>query len=205
MIARVGIHLPVSLWLAEDTTLEPLHVEYAGTKLTIHAPMQSSFDIRPDEQGSFNVNALIGQLQPVAKPRRYEYVKMNGRFVWHADLLQIDFHRDEFDSRKGASEDPPPVVVQQVVQNIVSRLRYTTGAPEFREFGLHETYWITRYLNDDGTELAEAAEFIRARVHAPFKFVFSGVDTHSWQASRLLTFGFQPHPWERLYLDAHFL
>jgi hypothetical protein len=205
MIARVGVHLPVSLWIAEGTHLDPLQVEHAGTKLTIHAPMQSSFDIRPDEDGSFNVNALIDQLQPVAKPRRYEYVKMNGQFVWHADLLQIDFHRDEFERRKGTAEDPSPAVVEDVVQNIISRVRYTTGSPEFREFGLHETYWITRYLADDGMGLPEDVALIRARVHAPFKFVFSGIDTHSWQASRSLTFAFQPHPWERLYLDAHFL
>lgn len=205
MIARVAVHLPVSLWLEQDALLDAFESEHKGTRLRIHAPAQSAFGIRPDEKGEFNVNELIQQLQPVPKPRVYEYVRMNGSLVKHADLLEVDFLRNTFDRAAGSPQDPSPIDVQAVFQNIVARLRYTTGAPTFREFALIQTFWITRYLDDDGNELPEEQGLVRARVHAPFEFTFSGLDTHSWSAIKPLDFHFQPHPWERLYLDAHFL
>jgi hypothetical protein len=205
MITRVAVHLPVSLWLEQNSALDPFDAHFNGRIVRIYPPSQSAFDIRPDEHGQFNINELLKQLRPVPKPKVYEYVKMNGSFVKHADLLEIDFIQDVFDRRAGGPEEPAPTDVEAVVQNIIARLRYTTGAPKFREFALNQTYWITRYLNNEGNELPEQEGFVRARVHAPFEFTFSGLDAHSWAVSRSLDFTFQPHPWERLYLDAHFL
>jgi len=205
MIARVAIHLPVSLWLEQDSSLTPFECNFRHRRLRVHAPSQSGFDIRADEHGHFNVNELLMQLRPVAHPKVYDRVKMNGQFVKHADLLEIDFVADSFFRNAGGPEDPAPSEIEPVVRNIVARLRYTTGSPTFREFELAQTFWITRYMDDNGNELTEQPGLVRAHVHAPFEFTFSGLDDHSWEASRILDFSFEPQAWERLYLDAHFL
>jgi hypothetical protein len=66
-------------------------------------------------------------------------------------------------------------------------------------------FWTVRYLADDGTDLAEVKGVVRGRVHAPFRFQFTGLDASSWSAVGKLPVDFQPHIWERLYLDALFL
>lgn len=205
MIARVAVHLPESLWLEESSRFDAFTTEYQDERLVIYPPLQCPFEVRPDEAGNFNVNDIYRMLTPVVTERVYQFVQMNGQYVKHANLLQVDFLRSEFNRESGADEDPTRDIVESIVGNIVARLRYTIAAPTFREFRLLDTFWTVIYLNDDGGELLEEKGLVRGRVHAPFKFTFTGIDAHSWAAVRNHSFEFQPFIWERLYLDAQFL
>ena len=151
------------------------------------------------------MNDIYRMLTPAATPRIYPFVRMDGRLVKHANLLQIDFIRDRFERASGSAEDPPRDTVEAVVTNVVERLRYVIGAPTIREFRLRDTFWTVRYLTDEGNELPEEKGLLRRRVNAPFKFTFTGLDASSWAGVTNLSFSFRPQLWERLYLDAQYL
>lgn len=205
MIARVAVHLPISVWLTEDETYRPFEADYQGEHVVVFPPLQCPFEVRPDQEGNFDVNEIYRMLTPAANPRIYPFVRMDGRFVKHANLLQIDFIRPWFERTSGSAEDPARLTIEAVVRNVVERLRYVVGAPTFREFRLLDTFWTVRYLTDEGEELPEEKGFVRGRVNAPFTFTFTGLDASSWAAVTNLTFSFRPQLWERLYLDAQYL
>lgn len=205
MLARIAVHLPESLWLQENTRFDSFTATLDGETLVVYPPLQSSFEVRPDPQGNFNVNDIFKLLTPVQPERIYPFVRMNGQLVKHANLLQIDIVGRDFRRDAGATQDPSGAFVERVVVNFVARMRYTIGAPSVREFRLLETFWTIRYLADDGSELVEEKGLVRGRVHAPFKFQFTGLDESSWGRVKNLTFSFRPLIWERLYLDALFL
>ncbi len=204
MLARIAVHLPQSLWLQENAQFNSFTTILDGETLVVY-PLQCSFEVRPDSQGNFNVNDIYLMLTPVQQERIYPFVRMDGQFVKHANLLQIDLVGRNFRRDAGAVPDPSDTVVEQVVMNVIARLRYTIGAPPVREFRLVDTFWTIRYLADDGSELVEEEGLVRGRVHAPFRFQFTGLNEASWEHVTSLTFDFQPQIWERLYLDALFL
>jgi hypothetical protein len=205
MLARIAVHFPQSLWMQESASFDSFTTQVAGETVAIYPPFQCPFEVRPDQDGNFNVNDIYRMLTPVQQERTYPFVRMDGQLVKHANLLQIDIIRRDFTREAGAPADPPNTFVEQLVMNVVARLRYTIGAPTFREFRLVEAFWTLRYLADDGSELAEQKGLVRGRVHAPFKFQFTGLDGSSWTRVKSLPFTFRPHIWERLYLDALFL
>lgn len=205
MLARIAVHLPESLWLRQSAALQSFTVHFRGEQILVHPPRQSLFEVRPDDHGNFNVNEIYQMLTPVSEERVYPFVRMDGEFVKHANLLLLDFVRSEFNRAAGHAPDPASEVIEAAVGNIVARLRYTIGAPPFREFRLMETFWTVRYFDDTGDELPEVKGLVRGRVNAPFRFRFTGLDASSWSAVQNLSFDFQPHIWERLYLDAQFL
>jgi hypothetical protein len=205
MLARIAVHLPHPLWFQEHAQLDSFNEVFDGEAVVVHPPLQSAFEVRPDSEGKFNVNDIYRLLTPVAKPRVYPFVRMDSQLVRHADLLQIDVVGREFRRQADNHSDPGREFIERVVGNVVARLRYTIGAPTVREFRLLDTFWTVRYLADDGSELREEKGLVRGRVHAPFKFQFTGLDEHSWAAVKRLSSTFQPHIWERLYLDALFL
>src|SRR4051794_24254515 len=182
MIARIAVHLPESLWLQESADFKPFVTEYKGERLMVYPPLQCPFEVRPDEEGNFDVNDIYRMLTPLRPERVYPFVRMNGEIVKHANLLQVDFSRAEFNRDSGAEHDPSRDVVETIVMNIVARLRYTIGAPTFREFKLSQTFWTVRYLDDEGGELLEEKGRVRGRVNAPFKFRFTGLDSYAWDA-----------------------
>jgi hypothetical protein len=144
-------------------------------------------------------------LTPVEQERVYPFVRMDGEYVKHANLLILDFVKLDFQRAAGSSPDPANEIIEKAIGNVVARLRYTISAPAFREFSLGETFWTVRYLDDAANELPEITGLIRRRVNAPFRFRFTGLDESSWAAIQNLTFDFRPHVWEMLYLDAQFL
>lgn len=205
MIARIAVHLPQSLWVQQSAKFEAFSAEVDGERIVVHPPLQCSFEVRPDLEGNFNVNDIYRMLTPVEAERIYPFVRMDGELVKHANLLQVDVVGRDFRRAAGTPLDPRQDFVEGVVANIVARLRYTIGAPTFREFRLGETFWTVRYLCDDGSDLPEERGLVRGRLQAPFRFQFTGLDSSSWTAVKNLSFGFRPHIWERLYLDALFL
>jgi hypothetical protein len=191
--------------MQETAFFDAFTAEVDGETVTIYPPLQCQFEVRPDQEGNFNVNDIYRMLMPVDQERTYPFVRMDGQFVKHVNLLQIDIVRQQFARESGSPSDPPDAFIERLVMNVVARLRYTIGAPTFREFRLLETFWTVRYLADDGSELPEQTGLVRGRVHAPFRFQFTGLDESSWARVKGLPFTFQPHIWERLYLDALFL
>lgn len=205
MIARVAVHIPESLWLQESAQFKPFVAEYNSERVMVYPPLQCPFEVRPDEDGNFNVNDVYCMLTPVQRERVYPFVRMNGEYVKHANLLQLDFIRADFNRNAGGEQDPRRDLIEAVVTNIVARLRYTIGAPTFREFKLLDTFWTVRYLDNEGLDLPEEKGRVRGRVNTPFRFRFTGLDLHSWEATQSLSVDFQPQLWERLFLDAQFL
>jgi hypothetical protein len=205
MLARIAVHLPQPLWMQESARFDAFAAHVDGEDVVIHPPLQCAFEVRPDQDGIFNAHEIYAMLTPVHKERTYPYVRMDGHLVKHVNLLQIDIVRRDFRRESGDSPDPSHTFIERLVMNVVARLRYTLGAPTFREFRLTEAFWTIRYLADDGAELPEQVGLVRGRMHAPFRFQFTGLDDSSWTRVKALAFTFQPHLWERLYLDALFL
>jgi len=199
------IQLPTALWMREDSCLASFDENYSTRHVRIHPLKQSAFVLSPDTNGRVEAHHIAATLRPMDDVKRYEFVRMDGQFVCHADLLQIDFFGDGFERRSGTADDPNPTEVERVTRDVVRRLRYTLGAPWFREFPLHKVFWVIRYLADDESELPETAGFVRIRGHAPFEFIFTGFDEHSWHAAQRLGTDFTPLLWESLHLDARFL
>jgi hypothetical protein len=87
MIARIAVHLPEWLWLAQSAQFEPFAVQFGADRVVVHPPAQSGFEVRPDQDGTFDVDDLYRMLTPVKQQRVDPFVRMDGEPVKHANLL----------------------------------------------------------------------------------------------------------------------
>src|SRR5436309_1808983 len=183
MIARLLVLLPFHLLVPEGERYPVFHYEDRGYRVSEYPPGKS------DRPTSLEAG---------------DEVRLDGVRAVEADVLRIEFQKDDFDRREEALFDPPLDVIQDAIKSFLTRLRYAARAPQVRpapvDFPLM-TYRII-YLNDDGTELPKAEGLVRVRGRLRFSFSYIALNGKVWGSIHELPVDFEPTPWEELLLDA---
>jgi hypothetical protein len=142
----------------------------------------------------------------VASPfDRPKQITIDGQKGYEANVLVIDFYKDDFDRRRGREGgpyDPPVEVLQQALNSLVRRLRYVTRASKVKPIDLRQRNSLVVYLNDDGSELPEDENLYRRRGGTAFQFSYSLCTADMWKDIEGLAPGFEPPIWDDLLLDA---
>ena len=187
MLARVHILLPYALIVPEHEKYTVYAYDINGYRTRIYMPERSD---RVDTHNDA------------------ENITLNGNKAFNADVLRIDFQKDDFERKlenTGENEftcDPPVDLIKDIANDFLRRLRYVTNGSKIKLLEFPSTNWTLRYLNDDGSELDKEEGLLRGRGARKFQFSFVAVNNDIWDNIHSLQ-PFQPIPvWKNLLLDA---
>lgn len=181
MLARVHILLPYAFTIPEGEEYPIYEYEGEGYRVRVYPPERS-------EKADQHTDA--------------ENIVIDGIKAFNADVLRIDFQRDNFNRAENAEYDPPLDFIKRVANDFLARLRYVTSASRVKLIEFPDSNWNVAYLNDDGTELQEEKGLIRGRGARKYVFSFIAVNNDVWKSIHSLN----PHQelpvWKNLLLDA---
>lgn len=202
LIARARILLPYSFSLPADHGLTTYEVEIEGYRARVYPPHRSQVDrsaLEPDSPKA--ITDLARQLHPADPQPHTAVIVVDGSETVQADVLQIDFFRDEFDRRHG-TYDPPPEVAFRMANDLLARLRTLGRSGHVKPLSETSTIWRIEYLNDDESDLEPAEGLHRATFAVTWQWRVFGLRKDLWEAARALPDDFAPTPWDTLLLDA---
>lgn len=211
MIARFRILLPYVLYLRSDAQLSPHRFIHDPYQITIHPPYQAVIDpSNVDPSSDVAAREILEQLGPASPPKVSQSVYMDGIPTVHANTLQIDFHRDDFDRRVAAvrpdhSEDPLIRLAFELVNGLLTSIRSVTKAGHIKPLGILGSNWRLDYLTDDCQELQHEADKIRRKFGSSFGWRICGINEEVWSKAHTLSSTYRPSNWESLILDAEAL
>ena len=191
MLARVHIILPYVLLIPENENYKVYAYKIDGYQVRIYMPERSE---RADSYDDAETKHI------------------NGTKAFNADVLRIDFQKDEFNRKEEEIEensllstDLPIDLIKDVANEFLNRLRYATNGCRIKLLESPLTNWNIQYLNDDGTELDEEKGYVRGRFCRYFNFSYVAVNNEVWENTHSLE-PFSPLPvWKNLLLDAEAL
>jgi hypothetical protein len=211
MIARFRILLPYEFQIPQGAELQPHEFTYSGYRVTVYPPLQVALPPGALE-ASFPILSedVLEQLVSVNPPEVNHSIRINGVPTIRANMLQIDFHKNEFfrsrqDPQAGADEDPPSHLIFELVNTTLSSLRSITQASHIKSLNPESTLWRLDYLTDDLEELQPTSDKIHRRVSANFRWQICGVNREVWDKVRIKLPAYRPPNWETLILDAESL
>jgi hypothetical protein len=129
-------------------------------------------------------------------------VKVDGAATIQADLIQIDFLKQEFDRSVASVCDPSYEIIKRVLDWYILRLRHITRAACIRPIDFPMAKWRLVYLNDDESELKQEEGFVRARWGTLTAVNCIALTDTIWNSLHSLPPDYAPLPWESLLLDA---
>jgi len=181
VIARVFVQLPCSLAVPDRQEYPVAEYEDRGYRISIFPP---------------------GRGDRSAQSPDLEYIKVEGREAFEADVFRIDFQKDTFDRAEHAPLDPPELLVQEVVNSFLVRLRHVSNAAHVRPLSFPLGTWRVEYLNDDETKPEKQEGLVSGRgcVHCCVRCV--GLSRDIWDRVHALPPDYQPPLWDSLLLDA---
>jgi len=181
MLARLYVLMPYTVTLAEG----------------------EQFPVFGATNGNYTVRFLPPQRDPAMLfGRQPTDLTLNGKPAFQANVMRIDFHKDEFDRRIGGQLDPPEDVIRRAVSEFHARLRFVTRAAHATTVSFPWNQWRLEYLNDDGSELAPQDGYVRGKGTLQFQWSFIGVSLDVWKSMFTLPTEFQVPAWDTLRLDA---
>jgi hypothetical protein len=161
------------------------------------------FPIYEVEDKGYRVRFLPPQRDPskafVPQPSE---LKLNGMPAFEANVMRIDFHKEEFDRAAAGTIDPPEDVIRHAVSEFHSRLRFVTRAAHASTVSFPWSQWRLEYTNDDGSQLEAQEGFVRGRGTLQFHWSFIGVSPEVWKNIFDLPADFEVPVWDGLRLDA---
>ena len=172
MIARLRILLPFAIAMPEKENL-PLHAFDRGPyHVRVHPPYRAILDPHEAElRSTLSLLEIAENLSPSTNPPADEIVQVNGVPTYDANVLQIEFTKDEFDrSRRtnAASNQGLPLAELgfEVANEFLQTLRTMVRASAISFLGSDRTYWELAYFSNDGKLLDSHPDFIRRTVVA---------------------------------------
>jgi hypothetical protein len=132
--------------------------------------------------------------------RRPESLTLDGKPAIEANVMRIDFQKNDFNRAIGDSLDPPEDVIQRAVSEYHARLRFTTRAAHAEPVQLNQ--WRLDYTNDDGSPLETREGYVRAHGTKHIRWSFIGLSREVWDYMFALPAGFEVPVWDGLRLDA---
>jgi hypothetical protein len=181
VLARLHILLPYTLTVAEG----------------------EEFPIHEMKDGVYKVRFLPPQCDPsMMFGKRPSGLKLNGKCAFEANVMRIDFHKEEFDRAIASPIDPPEDVIRRAVGEFHSRLRFTTRAAHASTVSFPWSQWRLDYTNDDGSELEAREGYVRGRGALQFQWSFVAISPEVWNNIFRLPPEFAVPVWDGLRLDA---
>ncbi len=182
MLARLEVLLPFQWCVPESSTFTIFEREVDGYKIRFLPP---------------------GRSDALPKARHSEEMAINGSKAFSADVLVVEFEKDEFDRRQDGPIDPPEILINDVINEFLNRVRYVGNAHMVRPIDFPSgSPWNLRYLTNEKEELEEQEGLCRERMLRRFYFSWTALTPQIWDD----VFGLPdnssiPH-WNNLLLDA---
>lgn len=182
MIARLYILLPFTFTVPEKEQFNIYSYIDDGYNIWIYPPKRSNVKIYPDD---------------------VEEITVNGIKAFRANVLQIDFCKDNFDRRDSIVCDPPLDFIKKTINLFLIKLRFVTRGIAIKPLDFRLITWRIIYLNDDETELIAEEGFVRARFSKAMKLSWMTVNNQVWENLHSLPPDYIPPIWELLLLDSN--
>lgn len=209
MIARFRLLLPFRLYRRTADDLQPFEFVQGLYRIRFHPPMLAMIDPSSIERPMAPSDTLLSQLRP-SEVQATNWVLMDGSPGVEANLLQIDFHKEEFDRRRStipvdliAGGDPPIAVAFEVVNRLLLAIRSLARGSRIHPLGTpSDHWWRLDYLTDDEQDLPDDPALFRTRFSALRTYHFVGVSREIWDILPDIHQDFRPPAWDALLLDA---
>src|SRR5262245_50386003 len=143
MIARFTTLLPFVMTVKQDGCLKAYPFSYGEYRVTVFPPLQSR--ISYEEAATFpsvSLGEIASRLEPESSQGATTKMSINDVPTIQADLLQIDFSKDEFDRRHLPFEasmphhlevgDPKPQLAFGIANELIAKLRTISRGPMLR-------------------------------------------------------------------------
>lgn len=176
-----------------------------ATPFPLIVPDATTFTGYSYEEGEYIITARPPLLTDGPLPRDLPTnVEIDGKPAFVANALQFEFRKTTPFARARDSEyDPPLDLLQRVVTGFLARLRFAARAPQIEPLSLkYGATWRLEYLNDDGAELPEDPDLIRARMGRHWKWSSVTVTPAVWEQIHELEPDWASPVWDDILLDA---
>jgi hypothetical protein len=161
------------------------------------------FPVYEAVDGDYKVLFLPPMRDPaMLKGRRPKSITLDGKPAIEANVMRIDFQKNDFDRASGHSVDPPEQVIQRAVGEFHARLRFTTRAAHAEPVQFPWNQWRLEYTNDDGSPLETREGYVKGRGTQGFRWSFIGLSQEIWDYMFGLPPEFEVPVWDGLRLDA---
>ena len=211
MIAAFRVLLPFNLYVPTGEKLSWLLLKVQNLDCKIYPPYQADIDYRDfSQESSESIEVLLSRLKAVRDPQPSQNIRINDKTTAKANVLHIDFHKDDF-NRNIPEEgelpiyDPPLETAFSVTNKILTLLRTILKASSIKPIMPHSVLWRMDYFNDDGSDLAIEEDKLRGHFATRFKWQIIGITDTIWTSIKQLSPEYSPPIWETLLLDAYSL
>jgi len=181
MIARLFLVTPFTVTVPEGAPFRIPVYETQEFKIIFQPPKRS------DEQRDKDKN---------------RDVKIAGKPTFEADIVHIDFIKDNFNRLIESPSDPSGDLIQEMLNSYLLRLRHVTKSSVVRPVRIQECTYRLSYLNDDGSELPHQTGYFRHRLSKSVSMSWIALTSAIWDDVHALPANYSPPPWEGLLLDA---
>jgi hypothetical protein len=181
MLARLSIDLPYNIAIKQHEPFPLYEYETYGYKVR-------------------NLPPAYTEEREVTAP---DELRMNDEPAILANILRIDFEKNNFNRERDGDIDPPIPIINYAVNSFIIRLRHVANASHVHTTTLPKGNWRIEYTNNDGSPLEKNSTLVRGRGGATIlKFDMVGLTSEIWTRVHELPSDYAPPAWEILLLDA---
>ncbi len=210
MIARFRALLPFSFSIPKGEDLAPVEFVEEPYTVRIHPPRKAAIDPMETQATSrVPVRQSLENIRPADEQDATDAILMDGLPTIQANMIQIDFVKDDFDRRRWQADiipedqgDPTIKFVFSVANDFLARLRVLTRSGQIKPMEPKKAFWRLDYLTDNQERLPRDPRLIRTRLAAGLKFTTIGVNRNIWARLEGIPRGFEQATWDSLLLDA---
>lgn len=201
--------MPYKLYIPSGLDLKPLILEEDVYQITILPLYQCSVDY--SKLGLESIEPILNitkNLAPEKSPKITNNVLVNGEKTISVNVLQINFHKDNF-KRKKVKEvkkkpdcDPSLDVLFNYANMFLRMLRTITKGDYIKPVSYDMCIWRIDYLDDEGKVLQEEPNKIRVILSSRFSWKVAALNELVWESLTKIPVNYEPPRWESLLLDA---
>ena len=175
------------------------------TAFTIDVPEGVQFEVP-----TYESNGYVVCFYPPKRSKEEEArsagkeVTIDGTATFSADLIHIDFVKNDFNRSRDIECDPPFSLIKDFLDHYLIRLRHITKSPIIRASEFPHCDWRLNYLDDDGKELSQVEGLLRKRGGMSFSVSWIALTGVMWRDIHAIPDDHVFPPWEELLLDAAF-
>lgn len=157
MIARFFILLPYDLFITEEEGWPTVELIAGDYRVRIYAP--GLYGERPRATSS-----VLGQMAATLNPPTFtEDLLVHGKHVAQANVLVLDFMKQEFNRSEEIPPDPNPELAFEIANEYLARLRVYSRVFQIKPVVVNEDGWTLTYLTDNGEGLEVEPGKVRGR------------------------------------------
>lgn len=180
MIARLFVLLPFSVIIPNGEEFPLFQYSENGYDIIFYPPIKSGIEETSD----------------------VDEIKINDQLAFKANVLRVDFQKDNFKRSQNSPCDPSEVLINKVINSFIVKLRFVTRSSKIKPINFPFCSWKIKYLNDDESELTSQKGFFRGRGSVSFSFTYTALNKEIWKDIHELPDNYCPPQWDTILLDA---